>query len=42
MMGHLNGRLIVVAFTMRDDAVRVISMRKANSRERKVYDSFGA
>ncbi|WP_299881318.1 BrnT family toxin [uncultured Sulfitobacter sp.] len=42
MMGILKGRLIVVAFTMREDAVRVISMRKANSRERKVYDSFEA
>ena len=41
VLGLLDGRLIVVAFTLRADAMRVISMRKANARERKIYDTFG-
>jgi uncharacterized DUF497 family protein len=31
------GRLHLLAFTMRGDVVRVISLRKANGRERKRY-----
>lgn len=31
------GRLHLLAFTMRGDVVRVISLRKANSRERMRY-----
>lgn len=41
MMALHEGRLLIIAFTMRNETVRVISMRKANSRERKIYDSFG-
>ncbi len=40
MMGLLDGRLMIVAFTVRGAAIRVISMRKANGRERKVFDGF--
>lgn len=32
------GALHHVAFTLRDDALRVFSFRRANSRERKAYD----
>lgn len=36
--GLLAGRVVVVAFTLRDeDTVRVISMRKANKREQRTY-----
>ena len=35
--GHVNGRLLVCVFTPRDAGVRIISVRKANSRERNVY-----
>lgn len=38
--GFLNDRLLVVVFTIRDESYRIISMRRANKRERKVYDSF--
>lgn len=36
--GPLGDRLYCLAFTMRGDAVRAISLRKANSREVKRYD----
>ncbi len=39
-MGYLNGRLVIVAFTVRGETLRVISLRKANRREQRVYDSF--
>lgn len=39
-MGYLDGRLVVFAFTVRGGVYRIISLRKANMRERKVYDSF--
>jgi uncharacterized DUF497 family protein len=32
------GRLHLLAFTMRGDVVRVISLRKANPRERRRYE----
>lgn len=37
-MGYIGGRLHVVVFTPRGDAVHVISFRKANKREVKNYD----
>jgi len=37
LVGPLFGRLVVVVFTMRDDTIRIISMRKANTREQKRY-----
>ncbi len=41
-MAELDGRLMVVACTVREGAMRVISFRKANRRERKVFDDFTA
>ena len=35
--GLINGRLYVLAFTMRGDVLRAISLRKANAREVKRY-----
>lgn len=35
--GEIKGRLCVIAWCERDDALRVISMRKANAREVKKY-----
>lgn len=35
--GLIAGRLHVLAFTMRGDVLRAISLRKANSREVKRY-----
>lgn len=37
-LGHLEGRLVVIAHTPRGENTRIISMRKANSRERKGYE----
>lgn len=36
-VGYLDGRLIVVAYTLRDGNIRIISMRKANKREQLAY-----
>ena len=36
-VGHLRGRMVVVVWTQRDDARHVISMRKANDREKVRY-----
>lgn len=38
-MGLMEGRLVFVAWTPRGDARRIISLRKANERERKRYGS---
>jgi len=35
--GRIRDRLYVLTFTRRESAVRVISLRKANSREEKIY-----
>jgi len=37
-IGHIGDRLHVLVFTPRDDAMRVISLRKANKREVKRYE----
>lgn len=34
----MRGRLHVVCFSVRGDAFRIISFRKANKREEKIYD----
>ena len=39
-LGLLHGQLVVVAYTFRGDALRVISMRRANGRERRNHDQF--
>ena len=38
--GKINGRLIITAYTLRAEKVRIISMRKANARERDLYDKY--
>lgn len=36
-VGFLAGRMVVLAWTLRGEACRIISMRKANDREQKAY-----
>ncbi len=37
LLGFMRERIVVIAFTVRGDVIRVISMRKANKREQKSY-----
>lgn len=37
--GRLGGRLVSLVWTARGDARHIISMRKANERERKIYEA---
>ena len=37
-LGKIEGRLYAVAYTMREPAIRIISARKANDRERRQYN----
>jgi uncharacterized DUF497 family protein len=37
-VGYLNARLHILIFTLRGEAVRIISLRKANPREMKHYE----
>ena len=39
-LGLLDGRLVVIAFTERNNNLLIISMRKANNREAKIYAKF--
>ena len=36
-VGHLEGRMVLICYTQRGIAKRIISMRKANEREVKTY-----
>jgi uncharacterized DUF497 family protein len=36
-LGLLAGRLVVIAHVPRDEGTRIISMRKGNRREQKIY-----
>ena len=36
--GFIGDRLYVMAFTVRSEIIRIISLRKANERERKEYE----
>ena len=36
-LGLLAGRLVVIAHSSRDEGTRIISMRKGNRREQKIY-----
>ncbi len=36
-IGYVGGRMVMVIWTPRPDAIHVISMRKANEREQKRY-----
>jgi uncharacterized protein len=38
--GKLQGRMVVVGYTQRNDARHVFSMRKANQREQNFYGTF--
>jgi len=39
-IGALDGRMVVLVWTPRGDARRIISMRKANSREQTKYAQY--
>lgn len=39
LYGHIEGRLYVVAWTLRQDVIRIISARKANQREVKHHEN---
>jgi uncharacterized DUF497 family protein len=41
-LGDLDGIVVVLVFTKRGDALRVISARKANKHERKAYQEQSA
>lgn len=36
-LGQLKGRTVIIVHTPREDRTRLISMRKANERETKIY-----
>ena len=36
-IGFLDGRMVLIAWTLRGSAIRIISMRKANDREQEKY-----
>ena len=36
-LGELLGRVAVIVHTLRGETIRIISMRKANEREKKIY-----
>ena len=36
-LGDLVGRVVVIVHTLRGETIRIISMRKANGREKKIY-----
>jgi len=38
--GQLAGRLLVTAYTLRNGNIRILSMRKANARERRLYEQY--
>ena len=38
-IGFLDEAMVVLVWTPRDDAFRIISMRRANERERRLYGS---
>jgi uncharacterized DUF497 family protein len=41
-LGEIEGRVVFASFTRRDEAIRIISFRKANARETRRYrEHFG-
>ena len=38
-LGRVDGRVLTVVYTIRNDAIRIISARKANSREVNKYEN---
>lgn len=41
VLGFAKGKVLVVSFTQRKDAIRIISSRKANAKERRLYEQGG-
>ena len=39
LIGRIEGRLFVLVYTPRNDVMRIISARKANQREVKLYEN---
>jgi uncharacterized DUF497 family protein len=39
IVGRIDGRLYVLVYTLRGNVVRIISARKANSREMRIYEN---
>jgi uncharacterized protein len=39
LMGRVDGRLFIVVYTLRGEAFRIISARKANQREVRLYEA---
>ena len=37
-IGYLDGRMVVMVWTMRSDVFRIISLRKANGREQALFE----
>ena len=35
--GTMDGRLVVIVFTLRGSVVRIVSIRRANRKERRIY-----
>jgi uncharacterized DUF497 family protein len=41
-LGHLEGVVVVVVYTIRKETIRIISIRRANRHERRIYkEKFG-
>lgn len=40
VLGKIEGRIFVVAYTLRTAAIRLISARKANDREKRKYEAL--
>ena len=38
LLGFAKGKVLVISFTEREDAIRIISSRKANLKERRLYE----
>ena len=38
--GIIEGRVIITAYTYREQTIRIISMRKANARERRLHEQY--
>jgi uncharacterized DUF497 family protein len=38
LLGFAGGKLLVISFTERSNAIRTISCRKANTKERRLYE----
>ncbi len=41
LLGFAKSNLLIVSFTEREEAIRIISSRKANIKERKIYEQGG-